>query len=109
MNNFNAIYKILQHLERMLDYEQPDMSAITPEALKLTENRYNALMAMLVANGYIEGAVIKKYADETICRVVSIDNTRITLKGLEYLCENSTMRKIAQGLTGMADIISKLK
>lgn len=41
MNNFNAIYKILQHLERMLDYEQPDMSAITPEALKLSENRYN--------------------------------------------------------------------
>ena len=55
MNNFNVIYKILQHLERMLDYEKPDMSTITPTALNISETRYNALIAMLVKNGYIEG------------------------------------------------------
>ena len=109
MNNFSVIYKILQHLERMLDYEKPDMSMITPTALNISEARYNALMAMLAKNDCIEGLIIKKYADEEIYRVISIENARITLKGLEYLYENSVMRKIAHVLTGAIDLIEKLK
>lgn len=109
MNNFNVIYKILQHLERMLDYEHPDMSMITPEALKISETRYQALMVMLIKNGYVEGAVVRKYTDSESYVILSTDNMRITLKGLEYLYENSIMRKIAQGLTGAVEIVSKLK
>ena len=109
MNNFNVIYKILQHLERMLDYEKPDMSMITPTALNISETRYNALIAMLVKNDYIEGLGLQKYIDEEVYRIISIDDMRITLKGLEYLYENSSMRKIAQGLTGVIDVIGKLK
>lgn len=109
MNNFNVIYKILQHLERMLDYEKPDMSTITPTALNISETRYNALIAMLVKNGYIEGLGLQKYIDEEVYRIISIDDMRITLKGLEYLYENRSMRKIAQGLTGVIDVIGKLK
>lgn len=109
MNNFSVIYKILKHLERMLDFETPDMSLITPEALGISENRYNALLVMLVKNGYVEGAVVKKYTDEEVYRVVNIDGMHITLKGLEYLFENSLMRKISQGMLGVVDVVSKLK
>ena len=109
MNNFSVIYKILQHLERMLDYEKPDMSLITPAALNISEARYNALIAMLVKNEYIDGLTLKKYIDEETYQVLDIGNARITLKGLEYLYENSVMRKIAQGLTGVIDVIGKLK
>ena len=109
MNNFSVIFKILQHLERMLDYEKPDMSLITPTAFNISEARYNALMAMLVKNEYIDGLSLKKYTDEEVYRVLGIENARITLKGLEYLYENSVMRKIAQGLAGVIDVIGKLK
>lgn len=78
MYNFIAIYRILSYLEQALDYDEPDMSQISSSALGLSANRWLALLRLLKDAGYIE---------------VFGHRTRITLRGLEYLQQNSLMQR----------------
>lgn len=78
MYNFIAIYRILSYLEQALDYDEPDMSQISSRALGLSANRWLALLRLLEDAGYIE---------------VFGHRTRITLRGLEYLQQNSLMQR----------------
>lgn len=80
MYNFIAIYRILSYLEQALDYDEPDMSMsqISSSALGLSANRWLALLRLLEDAGYIE---------------VFGHRTRITLRGLEYLQQNSLMQR----------------
>lgn len=55
---------------------------------------------MLQDEGYIKGVKISTYISSA---VVNADNIQITLKGLEYLNENSMMKKaenLIMGITG---------
>lgn len=78
MYNFIAIYRILSYLEQALDYDEPDMSQISSSALGLSVNRWLALLRLLENAGYIE---------------VFGHRTKITLRGLEYLQQNSLMQR----------------
>lgn len=55
MDNFKMIYKILRTLERAMDLEDFDKNSISKERLELTEARWNRIIAMLVAEGYVTG------------------------------------------------------
>lgn len=103
MDNFKVIYKILKYLESAMDYSEPDYEPILAAALGLTEERWRLLMKMLTENGYIDGVVLKQYMRSgiTIIRF----NPEITLRGLEYLHENSMMKKIMEIAKGITDII----
>ncbi len=58
---------------------------------------------MLLDTGYIKGISIKKYVTgETN---VDADDIRITLKGLEYLSENSIMQRMYKTAKGITDLI----
>lgn len=59
---------------------------------------------MMADIGYIKG--IRVYKDITGETVVDNDDIRITLKGLEYLTENSIMQRIYKATKGIKDIIS---
>lgn len=111
MNNFKIIYRILKYLEAALDVAAPDMTPITAGALGLTEERWKALMQMLHKEGFIEGLQFKQYVGEE--SIMRIEKVKITLKGLEYLEENSMMRKIKDATTGVvslaADVVSTIK
>lgn len=104
MDNFGIIYRILHYLEKAMDYDEADMDRISATTLKLSEQRWAAIMEMLTAEGYIDGVSLKRTLDGDV--VVSVSNPRITLKGLEYLQENSLMKKAADLAKGIADIIS---
>ena len=86
------------------DYDDPDMDFISAKTLGISQQRWNAIIEMLAENGYIKGIEIKASADRTET-AISVDNPRITLKGLEYLYENSMMHKMAQAAKGIADIV----
>ena len=103
MDNFKVIYKILKYLESAMDYSEPDYEPISAAALGLTEERWRLLMKMLTKNGYIDGVVLKQYmrARITVIRF----NPEITLRGLEYLHENSMMKKAMEVAKGITDII----
>lgn len=103
MDNFKVIYRILRYLEKAMDYDEPDLSFISAEKFNLTEQRWTAIMEMLAREKYVDGISVKRSVDgET---ALSVSTPRITLRGLEYLQENSMMKKAAGLARGIADFI----
>lgn len=87
-DNFKCIYKILRTLEKALDYENIDLEEIGHERLEISKERWMKYLEMMTDEGLITGLIfIKSYIDG---RTDIINNdVRITLKGLEYLSENT--------------------
>ncbi|WP_455090044.1 YjcQ family protein [Peptoanaerobacter stomatis] len=103
MDNFMVIFKILSILESSLDDESVDMDRLSAKALNISENRLNSLLKMLSDSGYIEGVSVRSYNDGGVA--VIVNNIKITLAGLEYLSENSLMKKAYNMAKGIADLI----
>lgn len=105
MDNFRAVYKILSALERAMDYQAFDLlEQVSPEHLKVSEGRYNRYLEMMADVGHIKGVQIKKnITGET---QIDADEVRIKLRGIEYLQENSIMRKMYQTTKGIKEIVS---
>lgn len=103
MDNFTVIYKILSSLEKSLDMEEIDTDRISPKTLGISEERWKKYIEMLVDAGYIKGISIKKYTDGQM--IVNVEGIRITLKGLEYLSENTIMQRMYKAAKGIADLI----
>lgn len=104
MDNFKIIYKILKALEQHMDCEKFPNELIEPETLGLSKERWARLMKILSDEGYVTGIMNIRYDNQTV-PLVKLVNPEITLKGLEYLEENSLMKKAANIAKGIADII----
>ena len=104
MDNFKFIYKVLKILEQSMDLEEFDKKGISRERLELSEASWCRIMAILVNEGYISGVETWSSMDCNYPRV-AIVRPEITLKGLEYLNENSIMKKVANLAKGISDII----
>ena len=102
MDNFKAVYKILTALEKSMDLEEFNLELISPQKLGVSQERWNKYMEMMLDVGYIKGVIIQ----EDIAGGTNVDceRLRITLKGLEYLQENSIMRKIYNAAKGVKEI-----
>ena len=106
MDNFKAVYKILSALEKAMDYPEFDMEAIGPEQLGVSRERLGRYIEMMADVGYVKGVrVSHNILGETVAEVCDM---RITLKGLEYLQENSLMRKAYNAVKGVKDITPRL-
>ena len=103
MDNFKAVYKILTQLEKDMDNEYADVDKFGPEALCVSEQRWMRYMEMMSDCGYIKGVQVSR--DITGARNINCRNIQITLKGLEYLQENSIMRIIYRAAAGISDVI----
>ena len=103
MNNFTIIYKILKALEQSMDYEEFDSELISPETLRITKERRDKLLVEMQNEGYISGVYVKRYIRGD--SIVKSERPEITIKGLEYLSENSMMKKAANLLKGVAEVI----
>lgn len=104
MDNFKILYQILRTMEAALDKEDLDLADISAERFHISENRWCRLMKMLIDSGYIKGKKMKiRYAADGKL-MLSISNPAITLKGLEYLEENTMMKKAYKVLKGIEDI-----
>lgn len=106
MDNFKAVYKILTALERAMDLPQFDIMEVGPEKLGVSVERWSRYLEMMADVGYIKGVSIHRDILGETC--VDAKNVRITLKGLEYLQENSIMRKLYQAAKGISDIVPGL-
>ena len=103
MDNFKIIYKILSVLEKSMDLENVDTERISSTNLGISQQRWDKYMEMLLDAGYIKGVSIKKYTDGEMR--VDIESIRITLKGLEYLSENSIMQRMYNATKGITNLI----
>ena len=80
-----------------------DIMQVGPDSLKVSQERWCRYLEMMADVGYIKGVTYRlNVIGETI---VDAKNIRITLKGLEYLQENSIMRKFYNTAKGVVDII----
>lgn len=103
MDNFRAVYKILSALEKAMDFPEFDIMQVRSDSLKVSQERWCRYLEMMADAGYIKGVSFRRnITGETIA---DAQNIRITLKGLEYLQENSIMRKIYNAAKGVVDII----
>lgn len=80
-----------------------DESVISPENLKITQNRWNSIMEMLLEEGYVKGACKVHTFGMSGIRLDS--DFGITLKGLEYLNDNSFMKKAAGNAKGISEML----
>lgn len=108
MNNFTIVYRILKALEASMDSDRFDADAISAERLKITESRRDKLLIQLYKAGYIENLHVKTYVGEVFPTVQILPNATITLKGLEYLEENSLMNKAKDFIKEAKDFIPGL-
>lgn len=101
---FKIIYAILKYLRDCLDCDEIDVDPIRPEPLGLSKTKWSNLIEMLLKNGYVEGVEIKRYM-RMPPTVLHLEQIHITFKGLEYLEENSLMKKAANIAKGIVDIV----
>lgn len=102
MNTLQIAYKILYSLEHKnkVDYMG---QIIGPVALDVPEEEWIDVLQMLLEEGYISGAKIGK--DILGNQYADIKNVKITLKGAQYLSENSAMKRFARVATDVITII----
>lgn len=104
MDDFKVIYRILKAIYDAMDYDEFDFNTISPEALRVTPQKRDALLVMLSKCGLIDGAKLIPVAGGSI-QVNFLGKPRLILDGLEYLEENSLMQKAAKAVKGIMDII----
>lgn len=103
-DNFKHIYKILRALEKAMDCPEFDMSQISAEKLGISRERWARYIEMMVDTGYIKG--IRIYKDTLGEIEIEDEGIRITLKGLEYLSENTIMQRLYKTAKGISDIVN---
>lgn len=105
MDNFIIIYKILKALEQSMDFEVFDSDRISPSVLGVSKERRDKLLIEMQHEGYIDGLIVKHWLGSSTSCIEEPINPTITLKGLEYLSENSMMKKAANFVKGIAEIV----
>ena len=90
-----------------MDYSEYDFEIIGHKALEISQERWNCYIEMLSENGYVKGVVIRDYPyDEE--KFIDISKIKITLKGLEYLSENSIMQRLYNAAKGIKEVVPKI-
>lgn len=87
-----------------MDLEEFDTKTISKEVLNLTEARWCRIIAMLVNEGYITGVEVWNSFDRGYPKV-ALSRPEITIKGLEYLEQNSLMKRAAEMAKGIKKIV----
>lgn len=106
MKSETYIYKILSAFERQLDTPRFDMDEISSDVLKISEQRRNRYLEMLVNAGYISGIHVKELSDGTYS--IQSPAPKITLKGIEYLAENAAIAKVVKALKKTTEIATTI-
>lgn len=89
-----------------MDLPEFDIHLISAEKLGISQERWCRYMEMMADVGYIKG--IEMYVDITGELNVDAKDMRITLKGLEYLQENSIMQRMYNAAKGIKEVIPGL-
>lgn len=105
MSTFQTIYKILRLLDKNKGREDFDYALISAQAMKIGFEEWEQLMIEMQVNGLIRGLVTNQTLSDKFPHLVEPIRPVITLKGMEYLSENSFMSKAKEALRMVGDII----
>lgn len=104
--SYGVIWKILNTLDLALDLDELPENEITPERFNISQNRLNNYLVMLQNAGYIDGIQERRFIGDKK-PTLDISNIRITLDGIQFLIENSTMNKIASAAKEVGMIVAE--
>lgn len=107
MDVFKLIYRILKQIRVLELAEEPDLVLLSPDALKATEIERDNLMLKMQEKGLIAGLVVIEGIDGQQRPSIMWERSmpRVTMKGLEYMEENSMMKKAKSLLKGSVEIV----
>lgn len=105
MDNFKIIYKILKNLEKNMGNEEFEIESISAQHLKISYEQWEQLLIMLYDAGYITGIIVDKDMEDKFRHIIEPINPSITLRGMEYLADNSFMAKTRDALKMVGEII----
>lgn len=105
MENYKIIYKILKYLERNNGNEDCDYRGIMPDALNVAETQWEQLLISMQEDGYIKGLAYSQKLNEKFPHLERPITPRITLKGMEYLADNTLMKKAENLFKGVLDVV----
>lgn len=105
MDDFKIIYKILKELEKNMGNENFSVCSISAKQLKISYEKWEQLLIMLSDSGYINGIVTTRNLEDKFRHIAEPIFPSITLKGLEYLAENSFMAKAKEALKMVGEIL----
>ena len=103
MEHFKTVYRILNFLKKSEQFDEFDDDSFSAAYFKLTDRQWASTLERLIDDGHVKGVSIKYGADGYT--IISTSTPRITTKGLEYLEENSLMRKAAKLAKGIREIL----
>ena len=98
------ICRILKTLEKAVDLPAFSLSDMSADELNMTEERWAKCLSMLAADKYIAGIRVYKNVMGEI-RVQETTGICLTVSGLTYLRENSTMQKVLNAAKGIVELI----
>lgn len=93
MGDFTIIYKILAILDKHKGEEDFDYAAISAAAMKTEYANWEQIMIEMQENGLIRGLVYSRSLSEKFPHIREPICPVITLRGMEYIEENSMMSK----------------
>lgn len=105
MDDFKVMYRVLKYLQAALDCDETDPEAFSTKRLKVSENRLEQLLIIMQDEGLIKGLTITRTMSDSKRHIVEPIKPEITLKGLEYLQENSMMKKAANLAKGVREML----
>lgn len=103
MDNFKVIYKILKLLDKHKGDESFDYELISAKAMGMDVPAWEQVMIELQDNGYIRGLVYTQNLSDKFPHIIEPIHPRITLQGMEYLANNSMMKKAVEALRLIGD------
>lgn len=106
-NNFKAIYRILKYLRDSMGFDEYNDEPISAFRLGITEGEREQLLIMMQDEGYIKGLVLSQSLSDTRRHIAMSAVPQITIRGMEYLEENSLMKKAANLAKGIAYAVGK--
>lgn len=105
MDNFKVIYKILKELEKNMGNDKFNPYSISAEKLNVSFGKWEQLLILMQDEGYIKGLVLSDSLESPLRHIVEPVFPQITIKGMEYLSNNSFMAKAKEALKMAGEII----
>lgn len=105
MDNFKIMYKILRELEKNMGNENFSVKTVSAEKMKTSFEKWEQLLILMQDEGYIKGLVLSKDLEQMYRHISEPIKPQITIRGLEYLAENSFMGKAKEALKIEGEII----
>ena len=100
-----TMYRILKTLLKYAGRQDFTNELISAKKLGVSYEEWSYIMILLQKSGYIDGVVYTQSFGQRFPEIVDIEQVGITISGIEYVEENSTMKKVGEVLKDLGEIL----